>query len=82
MHVWLGAGPRTPRLGILTPAYLPYVWESSVLHSDPVSQAWNKGDWGAVGKGWCHMQHWRGSGTSSGVQPVRLPVTLCADGNT
>lgn len=25
---------------------------------------------------------WRASGTSSGVQPVRLPVTLCADGNT
>lgn len=82
MHVWLGAGPRTPTLGILTPAYLPCFWESSVLHNDPVSQAWNKGDWGAAGKGWCHMQHWRGSGTSSGVQPVRLPVTLCADGNT
>jgi len=57
---WLGAGPRTPRLGVLTPTYLPRVWESSVLHNDPVCQAWDKGDRGAAGKGWCHMQQLEG----------------------
>ena len=60
MCAWLGAGPRTPRVGVLAPAYLPCVWESSVLHNDPVSQAWDKGDWGTAGKGWRHMQQLEG----------------------
>lgn len=82
MCAWLGAGPRTPRVGVLAPAYLPCVWESSVLHNDPVSQAWDKGDWGTAGKGWRHMQQLEGFRPQQWCPACEAAVTLCADGNT
>lgn len=70
-----GGGPKgTKARG--PDACLPCVWELSVLHNDLVSQAWDKGDWGAAGKSRCHRQQPGGFRHQQWCPAMSLPVTV------